>query len=262
METDPRLSLVFVNFRSVERLTLALESLFDKEKERLYEVIVVNNDRLEESPLERLKILHSFTLLSAENDGFGAGANCGARVARGDILGFLNPDVIWQDPFLGRVATALAKAPQSIVGIPLVNQHGKIDPWSAGRAPGLLELCKSNLLPRRAHSDLASADLDWVSGAALFVSREVFQKVGGFDEAFFLYFEDVDFCVRAKKIGVTITRDEQSRLFHHGGTSFATRAQQKEHFRRSQQLYFKKHRSFFEVCCLKGLHRFLRLLGL
>lgn len=263
MDTDPRLSLVFVNFRSAKRLALALASLFEKEGSApSFEVIVVNHDETEEAELGLLEKQYPFTLTHAENKGFGAGANLGARMARGALLGFLNPDVLWRAPFLGRVVSALERDSRKIVGITLVGQEGKIEPWGEGKAPTLLELCRNNLSPLRTRRLLAPADLDWVSGAALFVSQETFQSVGGFDEAFFLYFEDVDLCVRAKQEGVLISRDKESRLFHQGGASFVSRSEQKQFFRRSQEQYFTKHRPHFEVRLLRALHAFLRFFGL
>lgn len=263
MDTDPHLSLVFVNFRSAKRLALALASLFEKEGSTpSFEVIVVNHDETEEAELGLLEKQYPFTLTHAENKGFGAGANLGARMARGVLLGFLNPDVLWQSPFLGRVAADLERDHRKIIGITLVDEKGQIDPWGAGRAPSLLELCKNNLLPLGARRLLAPANVDWVSGAALFVSQETFRSVGGFDEAFFLYFEDVDLCVRAKQAGVLISRDTESRLFHQGGASFVSRAEQKQFFRRSQEQYFTKHRPRFEGRLLRALHAFLRFFGL
>lgn len=84
---------------------------------------------------------------------------------------------------------------------------------------------------------------DWVSGAALFIRRELFQKLGGFDENFFMYYEDIDLCRRAKKIGSEVIHFPVVEIRHFGGKSFLKNSDglQKKYFYNSQDYYFKKH---------------------
>ena len=67
-------------------------------------------------------------------------------------------------------------------------------------------------------------ETDWVSGGAMMVRRNVFEKIGGFDERYFMYFEDVDLCLRAKKLGYKVAVNPKVRIFHESGKSFASEA--------------------------------------
>ncbi len=95
--------------------------------------------------------------------------------------------------------------------------------------------------------------VDWVSGCALFIRQDLFSRLGGFDEDFFLYFEDVDLCHRAKNLGYEIIVTEKMRLTHLGGRSLKQSAARKRHYYRSQDIYFKKCRPKLEGFFLKLL---------
>lgn len=246
---NPIISLIFVNYRSAFELSLALESLFSFEQERVFfEVIVINNDSSEQKVLEELQKNFSFRLYHASsNVGFGVASNMGAKIAKGRLLGFLNPDILWKKTMLIDIERYFQeKADAMVLGVTLVNAKGERDQLSSGKAPSLTRLIKKNIFSffgGVTHADM----LDWVSGGALFVTKKVFQSIGGFDEKFFLYFEDVDFCVRAKKAGTLVTSRPDFFVFHHGGKSFTSRVTQKKQFFVSQRRYYKKHRPFWEV---------------
>lgn len=245
---SPIVSLIFVNYRSAFELSLALKSLYSFERETSsFEVIVVNNDLSEQMVLEELQKNLSFRLYhTPSNSGFGAASNMGVKIARGRLLGFLNPDILWKKTMLTEVIHFFQEKSDAVVlGVTLVDAGGEMDRFSAGKAPCLTGLVKKNLAPF--FGDETGIDRpDWVSGGALFVAKRVFQSVGGFDEKFFLYFEDVDFCVRAKKIGMEIISRPNFFVFHHGGKSFASHRAQKRQFSISQRRYYKKHRPFWE----------------
>lgn len=256
---SPIISLIFVNYRSVFELSCALKALFSFEQDQgLFEAIVVNNDATETKALESLARRIPFRLyMLPENRGFGVAANVGAAEARGEVLGFLNPDTVWQRPMLEEIAHVFqVGASQKVVGLRLIDALGQGEAFSKGSAPRLHLLLWDNLFSKREPSD---SPVEWVSGAALFMSRPFFQELGGFDEQFFLYFEDVDLCLRAKRSGAAIVSDNRFSLVHRGGKSFASREAQKRFFYLSQQRYYRKHRpqwerwllSFFQTIFLK-----------
>ena len=257
MATDPKISLIFVNYQSFWYLSLALQSLFSVEGHiQLFEVVVVNNDRKESQALRCLSETLHFRLVEvAENKGFGAGANAGAVCARGDILGFINPDILWQKPILNQVVRSFQDW-QGILGIRLLNSEGEGEPFSFGHFPTLRRLLGDNLTALPSLSGLPSENQpDWVSGAALFVPRTVFERMTGFDEGFFLYFEDVDFCLRARASGYRASRDESLALVHAGGKSFSSHSSQKQHYYHSQERYYQKHRPHTEFFLIAFLRR-------
>lgn len=257
MIAEPTFSLIFVNYHSVWQLSSALESLFMKEPDRQrYEVVVVNNDALERAALGKLQRLLGFTLLeSSENRGFGSACNLGAAHASGSIIGFINPDTLWQGVFLSEIAHVFQGTPLlGVLGLTLLDSVGAPELWSGGAFPSVRQMIKNNFLPEYVHRLLPRDPLDWVSGAGLFIRRETFQAVQGFDQNFFLYFEDVDLCWRVQQRGLVIKRDRRFTLRHFGGQSLAGGSLQKKYFYTSQSIYYKKHRPKWEDLFLQSVH--------
>lgn len=265
MSHSPYVSIIFVNYRSIWSLSLALQSLFSLESERaLFEVIIVNNDKKERQVLERLAIVFPVRIFqSNQNIGFGQGANEALFFARGEVLGFLNPDIKWQEASLEKLSDFFQKQSiPTILGIPLFDEKMKRDFDSYGEAPNLLLLLQNNLLPIRffkKNDSKMKKSLDWVSGGALFLPKKTFSALGGFHKDFFLYFEDVNLCLRAKKNGVTIALSPFGRVIHVGGRSFRSQSLQKKYFYTSQSRYYKTHRPWLEWYIVRFLHRFFHL---
>lgn len=260
METSPEFSLIFVNYRSARYLSMALRSLFASEIGSSFEVIVVNNDSQEERILTSLQRFFPFRLIqSGDNSGFGAGNNLGARVARGGIIGFVNPDTFWEDGKLEDIKKLfLEDFGMGVLGLRLVDENGDHEAWSAGSLPTLSRIVLNNIpLVETFRRVSEGAAVEWVSGGALFVRRELFRELGGFDDRFFLYFEDADLCARAREAGYAVRLDPEIFLKHYGGKSHRSKKRQKNDFFRSQDLYFQKHRPVWEYFSLRFL-RFLR----
>lgn len=263
---EPRFSLVFVNFHSGKYLAKALESLFLWESPLYFEVIVVNNDEKEAKLLQSLQSFFPFRLIeSGENLGYGGGINRGSDEAKGNIYGFLNPDTLWQESTLLPVEKCFLEEERlGVLGLSLRNKDGSQEAWSSGRDMSLFRLIGSNFFPslfrfpdRRGALPSGSVRVDWVSGGALFVRKEIFKELHGFDERFFLYFEDVDFCRRVRERGFRIALCQSPRLLHFGGRSQTSPSLQKRAFYASQETYFKKYFSPLEYGTLRLL-RFLR----
>lgn len=255
-------SLIFVNYQSARHLARSLESLILWENISDIELIIVNNDETETLLLHNLQKIFPFLLIeNKKNGGFGQGANIGADAASGNILGFLNPDTLWHKNSL-EIITEVFQSDSHIgaVGMKLIGTDGKTETWSFGKFPGLWRLLLNNLfLPRSdfASETLSPLEVDWVSGGALFTRKNVFRLLHGFDENFFLYFEDADFCLRTKQAGHDIYLLPQTTLIHHGGKSSSSKEIQKNHFYASQEAYFKKHRPKWEYIFLR-IFRFFR----
>lgn len=258
MDANPQITLVFVNYQSIWHLSFAVKKLFSFEgRNTSFEVIVVNNDKKERIACEELaKRLPVKVFHSSQNRGFAFGANYGAQKARGHIIGFLNPDTAWQKEQLGEIgALFIDHKVRKIVGLALLDEKGKQERFSYGKAPTLLRLLKNNLLPFFSANHFPP---EWVSGGALFILKDTFFDLNGFDERFFLYFEDVDLCIRAKKQGGYLDLYSQGIVSHRGGKSFSSRRAQKDFFYRSQEQYFQKHRPFFEYQFVRSWHRIVR----
>ena len=252
MQTPP-FSIVIVNYRSAARLARLLLSL-PPERNGEYTIIVANNDPSESRILEQLSKTFSFLLIeTGANRGFAAGANIGALAATGDIIGFLNPDMLWDGATFKAIRSVFeTDATVGIVGLRLTDGNGQTEAWSSGNDPSLAGLIANNIL-----WGYQDSQIDWVSGGALFIRKDLFQKLGGFDERFFLYFEDADLCRRARLLGTSVRLADHLPIIHMGGRSQESKASQKRYFYISQSAYFHKHRPRAEYYTLRFL-RFLR----
>ena len=255
----PVFSLIFVNYRSADALAASLASLADEVVGGYAEMIVVNNDPSERASLSRLADQFPIRIVDlGENVGFGAASNRGAREAGAELLGFLNPDTRLVRGSLREVAGYFDGDDRAgIAGAALVDPDGKPEPWSAGPDATLFRIFVNNLSLFRGAPprDGTPTAVDFVSGAAFFTRKSLFDKLGGFDERFFLYFEDMDLCRRAGIAGYDTVRLPAPVFAHEGGTSRSSAAEQKRHYYESQDRYFGKHRPKWEGGVLKFLRR-------
>jgi GT2 family glycosyltransferase len=226
-------SVVIVNFRAYEDLERCLQSL-DGQLQSGDEIIVVDN---ESQPALAAAVSRKFplaTIISSEvNLGFAAGVNTAARHARNPFLLLLNPDTVVEGPVLAVLEGYLASHPDTaVVGPRVVNGDGSIQP-SARAFPGFSTLlggrsawftrqypdnpwARRNLLGLTARAPLR---VDWLSGSCLMTRLDVFERLSGFDESFFLYWEDADYCRRVADLGLHRTYLPSVSVRHFGGGS-------------------------------------------
>lgn len=257
----PLVSCVIVNFKSAQLLPACLESLsraFPQEKS--LEVIVANNDESEKEELESLQFeKKSFLLMHVPNNpGFGAANNQATRKARGKYLFFLNPDARLVGENLSQAIDFLESHPSHILGCKLVDNKGRIQSWGNGSEVTLWDILRNNIgFPRskQVWGNIHATPVDWVSGAAFLLSHDFFTTLNGFDEEFFLYFEDVDLCQRARARGGKVLYFPHVSVEHSSGQSASSKRTQKQHFYASQDRYFKKHRPSWEGVAVTLLRR-------
>lgn len=263
-QKNPEFSLIYVNFRSADLLAESLGSL--RRNGVLgedVEVILVNNDREEEEKLRYVAAKFSCTSLSfQENRGFGWAVNQAAGKARGKYIGCINPDTEFLGGSLSPIAGLFEKYQKiGIIGAKIVGPDGAPEKWSAGKKLSLWQIIRNNTgFPsgRRLWMSQKNRSVGWVSGAALFIRKELFDRLSGFDERFFLYFEDVDLCYRAKQEGFLVAFCPKTSFLHKGGMSHESKRSQKELFYDSQRKYFEKHRPKWERLLLEGARKTLK----
>lgn len=253
------LSIIIVNYKSKRHLSSCLSSIFQNVFLRVNgEIIIVNNDA-EEKIDEYGRRYGSVSIInSPENKGFGQACNLGAKVAKGKTLFFLNPDTEIITGNIEAILNEQKKRNAAIVGSGLVDRKGRPHYWSAGKKINIYDIARNNLQIPRSRKIWNSAkriNADWVSGAAMFIRKDIFDYLGGFDENFFMYFEDIDLCRRAKKQGHRIVYLPHFQVFHHGGQSYDDRKTQKKHYYSSQEYYFKKHCGPVQPVLLKILKK-------
>ncbi len=206
---------------------------------------MVNQDASEQKALQALSSQQGFRLIQRENGGFAAGANAAATVATGAYIAFMNPHAYYSSGSFKKIYdTFESDATIGLIGATLCDLDGNPEKWSQGRLLTLSRLALNNVFFGKFFS--RSDAIDWVSGGALFVRRDLFQSLGGFSEEFFLYFEDMDLCARVLQAGYAVRSSRSLQFVHAGGKSFTSKYAQKEHFFDSQKKYFTKHRPFWE----------------
>ncbi|MFJ2755366.1 glycosyltransferase [Nocardioides sp. NPDC087217] len=150
------------------------------------------------------------------NTGFGAGCNLGAAAALADgaeVLLFLNPDATIDAESAVRLMAAVEAEPLLLAGPTVLGPDGEVA--SAGLD---LDLDTGAMRPWRRRTEHPEADtLPWVTGACIAVTRELWERLSGFDERYFLYWEDVDLCARVQALGGRVAVIDGATAIHSGG---------------------------------------------
>jgi len=170
---------------------------------------------------------------NGRNLGFGTGCNRGAAIATGDALLFLNPDCAVAPDTLARLRAA-AEPATGMLGVDIVDAEGLSEPASRRRDPllrrAIMALSGLARFERRwpalagvvlppASNRPPVEDVDAVSGALMYVPRAVFERIGGFDESYFLHAEDLDLCRRVRDAGLRVTCVNGIKVLHGKGGS-------------------------------------------
>lgn len=254
-----KLSIIIVNHQSWKYLIRCLESIRTNNSALNvdHEIIVVNNGS------DILKLDPDVKCIEVgENLGFGRANNLAAKKASGEILWFLNPDTEIGSENINLLLGLFSNDSKAgVIGPKLITEENKIQKWSAGAESTLADLIKNNLgfpASQKIWESKEKKECAWVSGAALFIKKDLFQKLGGFDEKFFMYFEDIDLCRRARQLGYKIVYYPEFVVRHLGGKSFGDKKAQKKLYYASQDHYFQKHFGKFTafwVRLLRGIFK-------
>ena len=245
MQNHKELSIITVNYRSENYLKKCLASIYNFSDRERIEIIIVNNDEKFETSFFENNYPEARIINHRKNIGFGAGCNLGAKNVQGEFLLFLNPDTQFLDDYVGKIMDKFAKSPEKIgiIGPRLITDEGKTQQWCAGKTITLWQIIKNNIgLVENKKIWESPEDIytDWVSGAALAIKKEAFEKIGGFDENFFMYFEDDDLCRRAKRAGYEILYSPEETILHSGGKSYGNTFRKKAQFYKSLAYYLQK----------------------
>ncbi len=263
------ISIVIVNYKSWTVLRECLEAITAMVSNRFsFETIVVDNDSNDEK-IDGFR--NQFPLVNfiknSGNNGFANGCNTGANLSKGNYLLFLNPDTVANEDAIYQLwKTAKNNTDFGIVTCTQLNEKGK--PYNEMRFfPSLITLFGSfrainKLFPKKQIIENLNpvksiAFPDWVTGAVIFMSADWFKKINGWNEKYWLYFEDVDICNRiAKKGGKVVLIGTTTILHKHGGASrinIKTKALTKTEVLISQHIYFSEHSKGFELFLIQSL---------
>lgn len=248
------ISVIIVNWNAGRQLATCIQSVVNSSKGLVQKIVVVDNASTDDS-LEQIGAIENVEIIRAEkNLGFGCACNLGALRCSSEYILFLNPDAeVYESTFGGLRGYLSSGVPQSvgIVGIQLVDETGHIA-RSCTRFPGPVAftvgaLGVDRIFPKLGHfmsewPHDESRIVDHVIGAFYVVRRDVFNALGGFDERFFLYLEDLDLSLRAKQAGWDTVFLANIQAFHAGGgTSCQIKARRLFYATRSKLQYAFKH---------------------
>ena len=263
-----KLSVVLITYNLREVVAHALRSVLQQTQSVDYELIVIDNASQDGTPGAVASEFPEAELVeNSENIGFARAVNQAVRMAQGDYIVLLNSDCFLRNDAFGQMAAYLDSHYEvGIVGAKLLNESLTVQPscrrfvsWQNELLAFLPLLYK---LPLQCfHRDLLPAltateplPADYVSGACFMFRRRTFEQMGGFDERFFMYSEEEDFCYRAQSAGWKTVYLPAAEAIHLGSQSFGAQS-----FRRcwlvahSRLNYYRKHHGFYQVLWFRGV---------
>lgn len=196
------------------------------------EVVVVDNASSDGSA-GMIRDLPLTLVEMAANRGFAVGCNAGWRASEAPIVLFLNPDATIDPASVARLAATAARPEVGAVAPKILESDGSIAPSLRCFPSAVTPFAQaaflhrafpgarwaSELVPTSDPAYAAAAPAEWVSGACVMLRRDVLERLGGFDEGFFMYGEDKDLCLRVRRAGLEVRFEPDAVAVHHGGAS-------------------------------------------
>jgi GT2 family glycosyltransferase len=263
------ISAVIVNYKSKDYLRRCLRALLNETEDGQVEVFVVDNASGDGSVEMVKKEFPGIHLIeAAENLGFSKANNLALRRCTGDKMVLLNPDAEVRPGCLQRMADFLDSEPAAgAVGPKLTGADG-MEQKSGREFPTPLRwfLAQTGLADRLSGNSAADDEIrevDWVSGACLMIRAKALEEVGLFDERFFMYSDEVDFCYRLKQSGWKVYHLPSAEAIHYGSIS-ATACGRRDFSRgllyssyvTSRLAFFKKHYGPRQTLLARGMMLF------
>lgn len=261
------LSVIIVSWNVRDLLERALDAVYTAGAHTpQLEIIVVDSASADGTPeMIRERYPQVRLIASDENLGFAKGNNRGIAEAHGDFLLLLNADTLVRGDALALLVSYLLEHPDAgMVGPRLLNADGTTQP-SRRRYPTLLVLFLEStwlhrLTPKRQLArfyveDRADSDeqtVDWITGAAMLIRRQVLDDVGGLDEGYFMYSEELDWCHRIGDAGWKIAYTPAAEVVHYGGKSSEQVAPARHiYFQSSKIKYTRKYHGWLAAEALR-----------
>ncbi len=235
MVQDPELSIIIPSFNTSKLLINCLKSIYRETTKINFEIIVIDNASGDDSVFQINKLFKKIRLIKNKvNLGYAKANNQGIKSAKGNYLLFLNSDTIILDNAIEKALDYLKKTGGvDILGCKILNNDKSIQ-QSGGFFPNLwqvftmmffiddLPFINTFIKPYQQTRKIfynKLQKLDWVTGAFLMLKRKVIDKVGIFNDSFFMYSEEVEYCLRAKKAGFNVFYNPKAQIIHLKGKS-------------------------------------------
>ena len=260
------ISVILVSYNTLEMTKKALNDLFASIGDLKIEVLMIDNASKDGSAGMLRREYPQITLIeNAKNVGFGRANNQAVPLVRGKYVLLLNTDAFVQPDTLLKTKQYMDEHPKcGMLGVKLLGRDGVLQPscryfptsWNIFlERTNLKKVFKSTrLIDNMAWDHNSVRDCDWVPGCYALIRKEVIDQVGLFDPRYFLYYEEVDHCLAAKRAGWQVTYFPDTTVVHIGGESakheaaISSKSRQIEALQiESELLYFRKNYGFFGV---------------
>jgi len=251
-----KVSIIIVNYKVEEELLNCISSIINSKPKMQYEIIVVDNGS-GNNLRETLRKIHLVKYVKPVNNiGFGAGNNLGSKYATGKYIFFLNPDTELNKGALDTLFEFIDSNPKAGMVAPLLyNSKGKVYPLQGTDSYTFLSAIVvlsfiNRLFPNNSISKKffhkewdkkESKEFDVVPGTAFMIRKDLFKKIGMFDEKYFLYFEEYDLAEKLRKFGCKSYIIPQAKVLHVWEASAKKRKDISKIFSKSRNYFFKKN---------------------
>lgn len=278
MNKSMNVSVIIISYNTCELTLQSIASVYQHTKNLTFEIIVVDNNSTDNSVVQIQNIYPEVILIENDfNEGFGRANNRGAKKAKGEFIFLLNSDAFITSNALEDFYHFMMQNPSvGVVGGEL--STGKDYPTvSYGNLPSLLEYVSylgfKKIYPTFFQTKLASGIVNktpenkkvgYVNGADMFIRKSVFDQVGGFDNDFFLYFEETELSHRIQKAGFISMIIPTVKIVHL--VSFYRESHQNFNFNKhkiycdSRFMYFKKSKGIITAVIVNGIMAFIHIL--
>ena len=254
---NPQVSIIIVHYKVKKLIFDCIWSIIKVKPKVNYEIIVVDNDE-EKTIKNELSKKFSFVkyVESPGNIGYGAGMNLGAKKAKGKYLFILNSDTIILNNSIENLVKFLElRQDYALAGPQLLDKNHQIyELQGVKRLTYLKALFVLTFIDKyfpnnwiakdywmKGWNKKAVKDVDVIPGTAFVIRKEIFNEINGFDENFFLYFEEFDLCNRVKNLGYKIAIIPESKIVHLWGKSTQKHKGVNKIFQQSREYYFTKY---------------------
>ncbi len=263
------LSVVIVNWNVKDLIQKCLESIFYYTQELNFEVIVVDNNSYDGSVQFLKKIKKRYqnlkVIFNDSNRGFSVANNQGLKIAKGKYVIFLNPDTELEENsfkklyiFMEKNSNVGACTCRLLYGDRTLQPNVKRDPCFFSQLLILLKLhhfFKFKSLKKYLAKDfdyLSLKEVEQIMGAFIFTRKDLMERLGGWSEDYFIWWEDVDLCFRIRKSGYKIIYYPFTKIIHWEGKSFSQQQslQKQKKFNQGMLIYWKKYHPYWQSIIL------------
>ncbi|MDQ1097278.1 MULTISPECIES: glycosyltransferase family 2 protein [Chryseobacterium] len=248
-----KLSIVIVNYNVTRLLKNCLQSIQKYLIDTPYEVIVVDNASTDSSWRQLMDEFTRFRFIASEsNEGFARANNKAIRKADGEYLLILNPDTELEGFYMQDILDfADSKADFGCLGVRMHDAAGNFLPESKRSVPDMINSFEKLFVGFRKNEtksyyrndigEYENAEVEVITGAFMLIRKEVYEQVGGLDEAYFMYGEDIDLCYTLLQKGYRNYYYGQASILHHKGESTVKDEVYLNRFYGAMQIFIHKY---------------------